>query len=136
MADTPKKKVLVIDDEADMRTFVSTVLEVSGYEPLSAEDGHGGLETARREKPDLVILDVMMPSIEDGVRCYQAFKTDAGTRRIPVIMLSAIARKTFFHAISRMHLPDGASLPEPHAYMEKPPDAGGLTALVAEVLKK
>lgn len=134
MADDRKKKVLVIDDESDMRIFVSTVLEVAGYVALCAEDGGKGLEVARREKPDLVILDVMMPSIEDGVRCYQAFKTDESIRRIPIIMLSAIARKTFFHAISRIHLSGGVNLPEPHAYMEKPPDADGLAVLVSEVL--
>lgn len=136
MADDRKKKVLVIDDESDMRIFVSTVLEVAGYVALCAEDGGKGLEVARREKPDLVILDVMMPSIEDGVRCYQELKTDKDTRKIPVIMLSAIARKTFFHAISRIHLPDGDSLPDPHAYLEKPPDAGALAVLVSGVIKR
>lgn len=135
MTNDRKKKVLVIDDEADMRTFISTVLEVAGYVSVCAQDGEKGIEAARREKPDLVILDVMMPSIEDGVRCYQAFKTDEDIRQIPIIMLSAIARKTFFHTISRIHLPDGDSLMEPHAYMEKPPDAGELAVVVSEVLK-
>lgn len=135
MTDARGKKVLVIDDEADMRTFVSTVLEVAGYVSVCAEDGKKGIEAARREKPDLVILDVMMPSIEDGVHCYQTFKTDKDIRQIPVIMLSAIARKTFFHTISRIHLPDGDSLMEPNAYMEKPPDAGELEALVTKVLR-
>jgi hypothetical protein len=50
-------------------------------------------------------------------------------------MLSAIARKTFFHAISRIHLANDASLPEPQAYMEKPPDAGGLAILVSSAIK-
>jgi CheY-like chemotaxis protein len=135
MADNQKKKVLVIDDEADMRTYVSTVLEVAGHEPVCTENAHEGLEMAGREKPDLVILDVMMPDIEDGIRCYQAFKTDENIRHIPVIMLSAIARKTFFHAISQIHLTDGTSLPEPRAYMEKPPDAGGLAVMVSDALK-
>lgn len=136
MTNIPKKKVLVIDDEADMRTFVSTVLDVAGYESICAKDGTEGIEAARIGRPDLVILDVMMPSIEDGVRCYRELKTDRETRRIPVIMLSAIARKTFFHAISRIHLPDGDSLPEPHAYLEKPPDAGELEVMVSGVLKR
>jgi CheY-like chemotaxis protein len=134
MTDDQKKKVLVMDDEADMRTFVSTVLKISGYVSLAAEDGEKGLELARLEEPDLVILDVMMPGIEDGIRCYHAFKAGKDTRQIPIIMLSAIARKTFFHAISRLHLPDGASLSEPDAYMEKPPDADGLAVLVSDVL--
>ncbi len=129
------KKVLVIDDEADMRTFVSTVLEVNGYTPVSVENGPEGFEAARRESPDLVILDVMIPGIEDGVRCYRQFRSDEDIRQIPIIMLSAIARKTFFHAISSIHLADGAPLPEPDAYMEKPPDADELAVLVSRFLK-
>lgn len=135
MAMNQKKKVLVIDDEADVRTFVSTVLEVSGYSPLSEGDGMKGIEKARREKPDLVILDVMMPEIEDGVRCFHRFKSEDDIKQIPIIILSAIARKTFFHAISRFHLKDAPPVPEPDAYMEKPPDADELALLISQILK-
>ncbi len=128
------KKILVVDDESDMRIFVSTVVETLGFEPIVAEDGAEALEKARSLPPLLVILDVMMPKIEDGLRTYREFRTDEGLSRIPVIMLSAIAKKTFFHFIRVLNPRNGRQIPEPDAYMEKPPDAGELSRLIAELL--
>ncbi len=82
------KKILVVDDESDMRIFVSTVVETMGFTPTAAEDGTEALEKARADRPALVILDVMMPKIEDGIRTYQQFRKDEGLCRIPIIMLS------------------------------------------------
>ena len=134
MTENQRKKILVIDDEADMRLFVSTVLETSGYLPIVAENGEVGIVAARRESPSLIVLDVMMPNIEDGIRTYQQFKTDTVLKHIPIVMLSAIARKTFFHAISRLHFGEEDTPPDPEAYMEKPPDANELALLVSKVL--
>ena len=128
------KKILVVDDESDMRIFVSTVVETMGLEPIVAEDGAAALEKARSLLPALVILDVMMPKIEDGIRTYQQFKKDEGLGRIPIIMLSAIAQKTFFHSIRVLNPQSGRQVPEPEAYMEKPPDAEELSRLIAELL--
>lgn len=128
------KKILVVDDESDMRIFVSTVVETLGFEPIVAEDGAEALEKARLLLPTLVILDVMMPKIEDGLRTYQEFRMDEGLSRIPVIMLSAIAKKTFFHFIKVLNPHKGRQIPEPDAYMEKPPDAAELSRLIAELL--
>ncbi|CAB1060799.1 hypothetical protein D1BOALGB6SA_5566 [Olavius sp. associated proteobacterium Delta 1] len=128
------KKILVVDDEADMRTFVSTVVETRGYNPVTAEDGAGAIALARSEPPALVILDVMMPGIDDGIQTYQQFKTDEKLNRIPIIMLSAIAKKTFFHTIRMLTPQKGQTVPEPEAYMEKPPDANELIRLIDELL--
>ncbi len=128
------KKILVVDDESDMRIFVSTVVETMGFEPIVAEDGAAALEKARSLLPALVILDVMMPKIEDGIRTYQQFKKDEGLGRIPIIMLSAIAKKTFFHSIRDLNPQGGRQIPEPEAYMEKPPDAEELSRLIVELL--
>ena len=128
------KRILVVDDEADMRIFVSTVVETSGFEPVCAEDGTTALALARSQPPALVILDVMMPGIDDGIRTYQQFKTDQKLNRIPIIMLSAIARKTFFHSIRMLTPQTGRIIPEPEAYMEKPPDASGLIRLINKLL--
>lgn len=129
-----KKKILVVDDEPDMRIFVSTVVETEGYEPVTAENGQQALKLAQSEFPALVILDVMMPKIDDGIRTYQNFRTDEALKRIPIIMLSAVARKTFFHTIRMLNPPQERSLPEPEAYMEKPPDANELIRLIDEIL--
>ena len=128
------KKILVVDDESDMRIFVSTVVETMGFEPIVAEDGAAALEKARSLLPALVILDVMMPKIEDGIRTYQQFKKDEGLGRIPIIMLSAIAKKTFFHSIRVLNPQSGRQISEPEAYMEKPPDAEELSRLIVELL--
>jgi CheY-like chemotaxis protein len=128
------KKILVVDDEADMRIFVSTVVETEGFEPITARNGPEALEKARSMLPALVILDVMMPKIEDGIQTYKQFRTDEKLGAIPIIMLSAMAKKTFFHTIWMLNPERGGRVPEPDAYMEKPPDADELGRLITGLL--
>ncbi len=128
------KKILVVDDESDMRIFVSTVVETMGFEPLTAIDGAEALDKARSCLPDLVILDIMMPKIKDGIQTYQQFRMDERLCGIPIIMLSAIAKKTFFHSIRVMHPQSERQMPEPEAYVEKPPDADELIQLITRLL--
>ena len=128
------RKILVVDDESDMQIYVSTVVETMGLEPIVAGDGPEALKKARELQPALVILDVMMPKIEDGLSTYQQFREDEGLGSIPIIMLSAIARKTFFHSIRLLKPLSGKQLPEPDAYMEKPPDAAELNHLITALL--
>ena len=128
------QKILIVDDEPDMRIFVSTVVETMGFVPITAENGTKALEKARSAVPVLVILDVMMPKIEDGIWAYQQFRTDAQLLNIPIIMLSAIAKKTFFHSIRMLSPPKGHRVPEPEAYMEKPPDAAELIKIIENLL--
>ena len=127
-------KILVVDDEQDMRIFVSTVVETLGFDPKVAKDGLEALEEARLNPPVLVILDVMMPKIDDGIQTYRQFRTDPSLAHIPIIMLSAIAKKTFLHSIKMLSPRQGPQLPEPEAYMEKPPDANELSRLITELL--
>jgi len=129
------RKILVVDDESDMQIYLSTVVETMGFEPIVAGDGPEALEKARAFRPALVILDVMMPKIEDGLETYQQFREDEGLGRMPIIMLSAIARKTFFHSIRLLRPLSGRQLPEPEAYMEKPPDAAELNRLITMLLQ-
>jgi len=128
------KRILVVDDERDMRIFVSAVVETLGFEPIAAENGVEALEKAGSNPPALVILDVMMPKIEDGIQTYQKFKSNQRLCRIPIIMLSAIAKRTFFHSIRMLSPRQDSRLPEPEAYMEKPPDAEELTRMITELL--
>jgi len=129
------RKILVVDDESDMQIYLSTVVETMGFEPMVAGDGPEALEKARAFRPALVILDVMMPGIEDGLGTYQQFREDEGLGRTPIIMVSAIARKTFFHSIRLLKPLSGKQLPEPDAYMEKPPDAAELNRLITMLLQ-
>ena len=128
------KKILVVDDELDIRTFIITLLETEGYKPLSAVDGKEGLEIARRDKPSLIILDVMMPR-ESGITMYRELKNDPELKDIPVIMLSALAKKTFFHSQKVLDEYKEEKIPEPSAYIEKPPEPEELLEALQNSLK-
>jgi CheY-like chemotaxis protein len=123
-----KPKVLIVADEIDMRIFVSTLFSEDGYQAVVVPDGNAGLLKAREIHPKLIVLDVMIPG-EGGVKMYQGLKTDPSLREIPVIMLSAVARKTFSHYLKMHNIQAEGGLPSPDAYMEKPPDAQELIAL-------
>jgi two-component system phosphate regulon response regulator PhoB len=124
-----KKKILVVDDEMDMRIFISTLVEANGYKPFVAKDGEEGLKMIKEHKPDLVIMDVMMPK-ESGLRLYREIKSDEETKKIPVIMVSAVSKKTFFHSHRELDRFHGGSIPEPEAYIEKPPESEELIACI------
>jgi CheY-like chemotaxis protein len=127
-------KILVVDDERDIRIFVTTVVETLGFEAVAAKDGAEALVQAGLNLPALVILDVMMPKIDDGIQTYRRLRTDPKLSHIPVLILSAIAQKTFLHSIRILSSGKGPRLPEPEAYMEKPPDASELSRLITELL--
>ena len=114
-----KKKVLVVDDDPDVRLFNTTVVEENGYEPIEATNGEEGLKKLKEEKPDLVILDVLMPR-QSGIRLYRELKTDAAFKHINVIMLSGIAQKTFLRSQKALTEFGGEAVPEPEVYLEKP----------------
>jgi len=86
------KKILVIEDEPEMRRNITSLLRYCHYQPMPAENGRLGLEAARREKPDLILCDVMMPEL-DGYGVLQALQTDAALARIPFIFLTAKGEK-------------------------------------------
>jgi DNA-binding response OmpR family regulator len=88
MADAPT--VLVIDDEAPIRLLCRVNLEAEGMEVLEAADGPSGLEKARSERPDVILLDVMMPGL-DGWRVAEELLDDQRTRGIPIVFLTARA---------------------------------------------
>jgi CheY-like chemotaxis protein len=128
-----KKTVLIVEDELDMRIFISTLLETSGYQPLMTRDGNEGLRKAKDVFPDLIILDVMMPG-EGGVQMYRQLKTDDTLRNIPVIMLSAVAQKTFSHYLNMVNARLKDPIPDPDAYIEKPPEAEDLLKMTASLI--
>jgi DNA-binding response OmpR family regulator len=79
------KKILIIEDESEFLELLRTRLEADGYEVLSAPDGRKGLEAAQREKPDLILLDVVLPDA-NGLKVCRAIKTDNATQQIKVIV--------------------------------------------------
>ena len=125
------KKVLVVDDDPDVRLFSITVLEENGYTPLEATNGEEGMEFIKKEIPDLVILDVLMPR-ESGIRLYRDLKTDKNLKNIPIIMMSGIAEKSFQRSQKVLTEFGDKPVPEPDAYLEKPVNA----ELLADTIKR
>jgi DNA-binding response OmpR family regulator len=83
-----KKKILIVDDEDDILHFLELVLREKGYEVATASGGHEALTKAQVDRPDLVLLDIMMPQM-DGWEVLKLLRVDEGTSQIPVAMLSA-----------------------------------------------
>ena len=127
------KKVLVVDDDPDVRLFSVTVLEENGYTPLEAANGEEGLKMIKEEKPDLVILDILMPR-QSGIRLYRELKTDKSLKDIKVIILSGIAKKTFLRSQKALTEFGGAEVPEPEIYLEKPVEPEVLAENIKKVL--
>lgn len=86
-----RKKILLADDEEDVRTIVKMFLEGEGYEVVTAFDGLEALSLAETEAPDVILLDVMMP-VMSGIEVTRRLKASTGTSQIPVIMLSAASQ--------------------------------------------
>lgn len=127
------KKVLVVDDDPDVRLFSITVLEENGYIPLEATNGEEGMQLIQKENPDLVILDVLMPR-ESGIRLYRQMKTDKKLDKIPIIILSGITRRSFLRSQKALTEFGGEEVPEPQTYLEKPVEPEELAAAIKAAL--
>ncbi len=140
------KKILIVDDEADQRTFLSTVLEENGYASISAKDGVEGLELLRQKKPDLVLLDLMMPK-KSGISMFQELRSDSNLSDIPVIVVTGVSEVTgvdFKNFMFKQPLRDEKKFVEttgltkytiPDGYIEKPIDPDELIKTIKDVLK-
>lgn len=93
-AEGPRGRILIIDDEAFILTVIRDVLRATGFEVLTAKNGLDGIQTAQREHPDVIILDVMMSGI-DGYETCRRLKRDEATRDVAVIMLTALEKEQF-----------------------------------------
>lgn len=114
------KKILVVDDEADIRRFLTAVLEKHDYATVTAEDGVKALEIARKEKPDLIILDLMMPN-ETGTGFYRKLSRDKDLSETPVIVVSGLAGRDL-------------AVRKPVAVFDKPIDPDEFIATVDKTL--
>lgn len=128
-----EKTILIVDDEMDMRLFLSTLLESHGYRPVTRRDGKDGMTSVCEDRPDLILLDIMMPG-DGGVTMYSRLKSDTAYADIPVIMLSAVSASSFRHFLAMLNAQRPRPIPEPLAYLEKPVDHDQLMALVHETI--
>ena len=89
-------KILIIDDDPDISESMKVVLESKGYQVISAESGKEGLAKAKKESPDLIILDVMMETGDKGFEVSRELKNDQSCKAVPILMLTSIKEKTGF----------------------------------------
>ena len=122
-----KKKVVCIEDEPEMIDLVKLILGRKGFELTGAMGGREGLEAVRRVKPDLVLLDLMMPDM-DGWEVYQQMKADAEMQKIPVIVVTAKAQAADKALALYLAKVDG--------YLVKPYDQNQLLDMIGRVMSR
>jgi two-component system phosphate regulon response regulator PhoB len=130
---TMAKKVLNVEDDPDIRMFVTTVLEENGYIPIMAKDGEEGTKKVKEEKPDLIILDILMPK-ESGIKMYHTLKKDPSLKDIPVVMLSGVSKRTFLRSQAALTEFGDETVPEPEEYLEKPVEAEDLAEIIKRIV--
>jgi CheY-like chemotaxis protein len=89
-----QKRILIIDDDPDITEAMKVVLENRGYATDSAEDGSKGMERIKANKPDLIILDVMMNTLSEGFLVSRELKKDPKYKHIPILMATSVKEKT------------------------------------------
>ena len=126
-----KAKILMVDDDADFVESTKTILESKPYEVIVASNGDEGLRMAREEKPDLILLDVIMP-VRDGFTAAEQLKKDPELHKIPILMLTVFAEKGLETSIP---VSRGFDM-ETEDYIEKPVSPEELLARVETHLKR
>jgi CheY-like chemotaxis protein len=121
------KKILVVDDEPDVVTYLSSVLRDNGYEVLEATNGEEAMEKVLAGPPDLVTLDITMPEMT-GVKAYRKMKEDPALKAIPVVMVTGVAPEFKQFISSR------TQVPPPEGYLEKPVKPEDLLAEIRRLL--
>jgi DNA-binding NarL/FixJ family response regulator len=120
------RKILVIEDEPEMRRNLTTILRLEQFRPLAAENGQAGVELAKREKPDIIVCDVMMPKL-DGYGVIAALRADEETAGIPFIFLTAKGEKPDVRAGMNLGADD---------YLTKPVAKADLLAAIRSRLER
>jgi CheY-like chemotaxis protein len=128
------KKVLIIDDERSVLTYLEMLLQDNGYETVCAENGRIGFEKARSEKPDLVCLDITMPE-ESGIRFYRNLKDDPELASTPVVIVTAVTGDGGDPEPFKKFISTRKQVPAPEAFFSKPIDRGEFLDAVARILK-
>ena len=115
--------ILMIDDDPDMLEILGLLLKVNGHRPITALGGKEGLDIARKEPPDVILLDIMMPDI-DGFEVLRRLKLDMSTEKIPVILVTAVSGQALI---------DKAMSLGAEGYVTKPYTRNQLMSLINEV---
>ncbi|MCJ7494585.1 MAG: response regulator [Deltaproteobacteria bacterium] len=118
-----KKKILIVDDEQDILTYLSTLLEDNGYNTVLAKNGEEALKQMEAALPDLITLDISMPG-KSGVKFYRDMKVDDRWKHIPIIIITGVSEDFKKFISSRQQVPP------PEGYLSKPIEKEEILALV------
>lgn len=118
-----KKKILIIDDEPDVLTYLSTLLQDHGYATALAKDGVEAMEQVKQCPPDLITLDISMPE-KSGVKFYREMKESEQWKNIPIIIVTGISEDF------RKFISTRRQVPAPEGYIQKPISQEEMLALV------
>ena len=128
-----KKRILVLDDEPHVVTYLETLLHDNGYETVSASDGKEGIEKVRSEEVDLVCLDISMPE-HSGIRFYRNLKDDPKLSAIPVVIVTAVTGYGGDPEPFKRFISTRKQVPPPEAFLSKPIDKQEFLDTIAKLL--
>ncbi|WP_054699729.1 response regulator transcription factor [Desulfosarcina cetonica] len=128
-ANTSAKTILVVEDEPDTRIFLANLLAANGFCPICAATIAEGLKKAKDTIPGLVIINAMLPK-EAGLRLFRSLRCSDGLCHIPIVMLSTLDKETYDRWTETRRSPSGRPIPAPEAYLQKPPEAEELLAVI------
>jgi two-component system phosphate regulon response regulator PhoB len=128
-------KIMVIDDEVDIQSYLRAAFEDNGYDTCSLEEKESIPDAIRKHKPDLIILDIMMPR-RSGVSIYLELRTSTAFRDIPIVMISGISPVKDFMSEGLDKLIDDKAISPPDGFIEKPIKLAPLMETAEKLLHK
>lgn len=132
---TNSRKIMIVDDEQDIVDYMTIFLEDNGYEVASATDTDEIMPTVERFRPDLMLLDIVMPK-KTGLAIYRVLKEEPEYRDMPILIVSAFSRSRDFPQAEFDRMIKESGLPEPGGYVEKPIDRKQLLELIGSLLNE
>lgn len=127
------KKILVIDDEPHVVTYLETLLQDQGYTTISAKNGNEGMEKARDEQPDLICLDITMPE-KSGIAFYRELRADPDLKSIPVVVVTAVTYYGKDPEPFKRFLSTRRKVPPPDGFFSKPIDRDEFVEAIGKLL--
>ncbi|MFH1742451.1 MAG: response regulator [bacterium] len=125
-----KKRILIVDDDPDLRAATQLILSSHGYIVMTASNSKDAFSLIERTPPDLIIMDVMMGSMDEGFQATYRLKADSLLRKIPILMITAVSKETGFSFDPKK---DEGFMPV-EGYLEKPVDPEVLLSRVRELI--
>ena len=122
------KRILIVDDEQDIRTYLSTLLEDQGYTTVLAKDGVEAMKQIQTEIPDLITLDISMPE-KSGVKFFRDMKSDERWKKIPIIIVTGVSEDFKKFISSRQQIP------APEGFISKPINQEEILAFVKKLIQ-